>query len=336
MWVKKYAPKEFDDIVGNEDIVTRFKMMCKTKYAQHMILCGPSGVGKTSLLDILIKTILGDQYENGVIRFTSSDNKSNQYVRDKIHQFVPKKMVTNVNKFIVFKQAELLSEGVQQVMRHLMEAHYHHAVFIFVCNKLGNLLETIQSRCHIYHFHPIVPSIQCKHLKHIKEKEGIEHTIDDNVYTKLTELSCGDMRTCINYFQVYCASLSNVSADNGSHASTMTDICKTCLFPYYDNIKEYFDILIDIDDHSLMISFQKAIDCLKQLDSKGYCGQDIVIFLNNYLLVHEQELPRLLVLEWLKDIALCHARMSNGIDSFVQLCGLVANMFRHTLLNQTA
>ena len=82
-------------------------------------------------------------------------------------------------------------------------------------------------------------------------------------------------------------------------------------------------------------SFQRAIDCLKQLSRKGYCGQDIVIFLNNYILIHDSNIPRLLALEWLKDIALCHSRMTNGVDSFVQLCGLVANMFRRTLLIKT-
>ena len=338
MWVKKYAPTQFDDIVGNEDIVERFKTMCKTKYVQHMILCGPSGVGKASLLDIMMRNILGDQYSDGVIMFTSSDNKSNQHVRDKIHQFVPTKLCKNVNKFIVFKQAELLSEGVQQVMRYLMEAHYHHAVFVFVCNKLGNLLETIQSRCHIYNFQSIAPHIQVDHLKRIKQKEGLDHAIDEVVFTKLTELSGGDMRTCINYFQVYCASLSNIHREHTSveHPSVAdTDICTTCLFPYYDNIKDYFDTLA-CTDQPHMVSFFKAIECLKHLDSKGYCGQDIVIFLNNYLLVQEKHLPRELVLEWLKDIALCHARMTNGVDNFVQLCGLVANMFRHMLLHQTA
>ena len=54
MWVNKYRPTSFEEVVGNEDVVRRFQMMAATKHVQHMILCGPTGVGKSSLIELLI------------------------------------------------------------------------------------------------------------------------------------------------------------------------------------------------------------------------------------------------------------------------------------------
>lgn len=319
MWIKKYAPTSFDKVVGNKDIVARFKGMCETGYMQHMILCGPPGVGKNTLLHLLMRAILGEHYEDGTMLFTSSDNKSNQNVRDKIHQFVPKKMDGSKTKFVVFKQAELLSEGVQQVMRRLMEKHYHHVTFVFVCNRIGKLLETIQSRCHIYRFQHVSVVEQKKFLRSIARSEGTaDQPHIEDVYERITSMSSGDMRFCLNYLQVHSAS---------QHLPVHTQLADVCLFPYYNNINELFTLMLDKTRNKSVSGFHACVQCLKDLSLKGYCGQDIVVFLNDYVVSYDEYIPRNIALEWLKSIALCQHRMAKGIDSFVQLCNLVALMY---------
>lgn len=320
MWIKKYAPTTFDEVVGNTAIVKRFVRMCETGYIQHMILCGPSGVGKNTLLHLLMHHILGDQYADGTMLFTSSDNKSNQNVRDKIHQFVPKKLNMAKTKFVVFKQAELLSEGVQQVMRRLMETHYHHVIFVFVCNRIGKLLETIQSRCHIYQFEHISAEKQKAFLQRIAQLENMDtHPHIEDIYNRIISMSCGDLRFCLNYFQVYCASHQN---------STQTRLTDVCLFPYYHQIQELFRRMLATKQSKTITDFNDCVQCLKDLSEKGYCGQDIVVFLKDYIMLHDAKIPRITALEWLKTIALCKQRMVNGMDSHVQLCNLVAQMYR--------
>ena len=323
MWVKKYAPQSFAEVVGNKDIVERFARMCETGYMQHMILCGPSGVGKNTLLHLLMHGVLGDQYKDGTLLFTSSENKSNQHVRDKIHQFVPKKMSRNMTKFVVFKQAELLSDGVQQVMRRLMEQHYHHTVFVFVCNSIGNLLETIQSRCHIYRFRHIAPTEQKQLLLRIaqQEKQDVDRPSIQQACTRISGISNGNMRFCLNYFQVYCASQSASGAD----------LCETCLFPYYNNVHRLFTLLLDTKVPKSVAGFHLCVGCLRELVNKGYCGRDVVTFLNDYIIANDASIPRRIALEWLKNIALCQHRMANGTDSFLQICRLVSVLYACTL-----
>lgn len=313
MWVKKYAPQSFDDVVGNAEIVARFKSMCDSGYMQHMILCGPPGVGKNTLLHLLMRHMLKEQYKDGTLLFGSPDNKSNQHVRDKIHQFVPKKMANDTTKFVVFKQAELLSEGVQQVMRRMMEQHYHHTVFVFVCNSIGNLLETIQSRCHIYRFKHIGRAEQVSLLKTIAQREGKTDKPDIvHVYEKIANMSNGDMRFSLNYFQVYCASQQCTNA---------------CLFPYFQNVADLFQILLDTESPHTVTNFHRCVSCLRELFDKGYCGRDIVMFLNDYIVSQDARVPRGLALEWMKHIALCQYRMKNGADSFLQICGMLSTMY---------
>ena len=319
MWVKKHAPKTFDEVVGNPDIVKRFKGMCKSGYMQHMILCGPSGVGKNTLLHLLIHHILGEQHEDGTLLFTSADNKSNQHVREKIHQFVPKKISNARTKFVVFKQAELLSEGVQQVMRRLMEQHYHHTVFVFVCNSIGNLLETIQSRCHIYRFKHISPEDQRALMIRISERE--KYAYDDDACTRIIKMSNGDLRFSLNYMQV-------------CYASTVAT--NACLFPYYNCVDKIFTTLLDPQISKDLGTFHQCLACVKELADKGYCGRDIVIFLTDYIVANDSKIPRGIALECIKHIELCKHRMQNGADSFLQICAMLAMMYDCILHNQAS
>jgi replication factor C subunit 2/4 len=336
MWTQKYEPVSTEDVVGNRDIVSRFQKMCETRYVQHMILCGPPGVGKSSLLKILTKSILGDQVNDATLSFCSADNKCNQIVREKIHQFVPLKISGGDRKFIIFKQAELLNEGVQQLMRRLMETHYHHAVFVFVCNTLGNLLESIQSRCHTFCFKPISPDDQLRRLNQIAAFEefrtgagaAARHA---SSCERIVHLSHGDMRFSVNYFQAICAISSpgggGAGTDCGTDCNTTAAVADAVFFPHYDQIRSIFEILGDPDKS--LVRFGTCLALLKQLRTKGYCGLDIVAFMSTHIMANETTVPQPLCVKFMKDITLCHTRMSRGVDSFVQLSALVATMYRH-------
>ena len=347
MWVKKYAPDSYDDIVGNAQMVERFRTMSSGKYVQHMILCGPSGVGKSTLVQLLLRSILGTEHLSaGSLVFQSTDEKGNHVIRDKIRQFVPKRIHVDAPKFVVFRQADQLSDGAQQIMRRLMELHYHHAVFIFICADLNRILQTIQSRCHIYKFHAVPVVEQVARLKVIAKTEGV--AVDepskgaDCALTRIAQMSNGDMRACINYFQSACCALPTAADVSGSGTEQVprvlsVDTVQTvCIFPHYNQIKEVVDSMLRVhqrptDDQKAHQEFFKCIRIVRGLYGQGYCGLDIVMFFQTYMVTAHAHIPRSMYLVWFKDIAVCHNRMSKGIDSSVQLCGLLSNMFRHAL-----
>lgn len=326
MWVKKHAPRTFADVVGNADIVKRFVTMSETRYLQHMILCGAAGVGKSSLVEMITREMLGDHVRTGTLVFESADDTGNQAVRDKIHQFVPKKLHTNSTpKFVVFKQADRLSDGVQQIMRRLMEQHYHHAVFIFVCRDLTSLLETLQSRCHVFRFRPVSVDAQVQLLRIIAQKEHVVTHADSSVpYERIAQMAQGDVRACVNYFQATCCSL--VPDAHGVRTLDDTTVRSVCLFPHYDKVDELFRTLQDTSD---LAGFHACLGIVRELHQQGYCGLDIAMFLHTYLLTAHARLSPPLCLAMMKDIALAHHRLSQGVDSVGQLYALVAAMFGH-------
>ena len=55
---RKYRPKTFSEVVGQENVLTILKSFIKTDSIPHaLIFCGSRGVGKTSLARIFAKTI---------------------------------------------------------------------------------------------------------------------------------------------------------------------------------------------------------------------------------------------------------------------------------------
>ena len=224
--------RQYLAMVGNPELVRRFAMMCQTRYLQHMILCGPPGVGKSRLVQLLIDNLLGKAQHEAVLQFNSADERSNQVIREKIHQFVPKKVTVSSPKLVVFRQAEQLGEGVQQIMRRLMECHYHHAVFIFVCSDLNGMLETLQSRCHIFRFAPVSVAQQVPYLRTVAAKEGV--AADDAALGLIATLSNGDMRSSLNYLQAACCALEAVGG--GGAALELED-----LVAFYREAKGRFD-----------------------------------------------------------------------------------------------
>lgn len=360
MWVKTHAPQSFDAMVGNPELVRRFAMMCQTRYLQHMILCGPPGVGKSRLVQLLIDNLLGKAQHEAVLQFNSADERSNQVIREKIHQFVPKKVTVSSPKLVVFRQAEQLGEGVQQIMRRLMECHYHHAVFIFVCSDLNGMLETLQSRCHIFRFAPVSVAQQVPYLRAVAAKEGV--AADDAALGLIATLSNGDMRSSLNYLQAACCALEAGGGEGGGNggsegvaaASTTTTtstldadtVRSVCLFPHYQQVERLFDTLLaaagqgkeaaTVPDAPTTDGFHASLGVVRALYDQGYCGRDLVMFLSTYLMTAAETMPTPLHLGFVKDVALGHQRLAKGIDSYAQLAGVVAALYRRAVAHRAA
>ena len=320
MWVTKYAPKSFSEILGNKEIVNRLYSISFTKKINHFILCGPPGVGKSLMVNMLTTQLLGSFVQEGLLYFSSSDERNIQNIREKIHQFVPKRINTTSSKIIIFEEAELLGEGVQQMMRRLMEKHAHHATFIFICSSLSGMIETLQSRCQIFQLFPIPIDEQVKKMEEIAKIEKIEYS--KSALETIAKLSHGDMRSCLNYFQTCFASSENITNDI---------VCNICLFPHYSILKKIFDLLLEnVDKREKDNNKNRLYDIIKnvrKLYIQGYGGLDIIIFFNNYLKMIDIE--RRLYLELCKEISISHIRLSQGGDSFAQVCGLITRMYNN-------
>lgn len=72
-WVEKYRPRTLDDVVGNEETVSRLQAIARTGNLPNLILAGPPGTGKTTSVHALARQLLGSSYKDAVLELNASD-----------------------------------------------------------------------------------------------------------------------------------------------------------------------------------------------------------------------------------------------------------------------
>ena len=70
--------------------------------------------------------------------------------------------------------------------------------------------------------------------------------------------------------------------------------------------------------------YATAFGIFEELHEKGYCGLDIIGSL--FKLTKAEDFPEELKLEFIKEIGFCHMRVLDGLDTLLQLTGLVAKL----------
>jgi DNA polymerase III delta prime subunit len=73
--VEKYRPAVLDDVVGNTETIERLKIIAKDGNMPHLIISGMPGIGKTTSILCLARTLLGDAYKEAVLELNASDER---------------------------------------------------------------------------------------------------------------------------------------------------------------------------------------------------------------------------------------------------------------------
>lgn len=228
---RKYRPKKFEDVVGQEMIVKILRNSIKeNKIAHAYIFAGPRGVGKTSIAKIFSKAvnclnpINGDLCENCDVCSNDADNEidiieidaaSNNGV-DEIREIRNsiKLMPTRLKyKVYIIDEVHMLSISAFNALLKTLEEPPSHAIFILATTEVNKIPSTVISRCQKFDFEKITPKLIEKQLNKILELEN--KIISDKIVKLIAKISDGGMRDAINLLdQIISLNNSNITTDD--------------------------------------------------------------------------------------------------------------------------
>lgn len=144
LWVYRYAPENFEDIIFNDDIKPKLRKAMEE--IPNILLYGNAGIGKGCFANILIGK---DNIDNMWIN--ASDESGIDVFRNKIRPFATAMCLKDM-KVVVLNECDSLTsgpQGSQKMLRQLMEDTYKICRFILLCNYEGYIIPEIKSRCQV-------------------------------------------------------------------------------------------------------------------------------------------------------------------------------------------
>jgi len=203
---RKYRPKNFEDVVGQQAITNTLENAIKNNHlAQALLFTGPRGVGKTSCARILAKKInqhnveiSGDEdFAFNIFELDAASNNSVDDIRSLTDQVrIPPQ--TGKYKVYIIDEVHMLSQAAFNAFLKTLEEPPAHAIFILATTEKHKIIPTILSRCQIFDFKRIGVLDAKNYLKIICGKENI--TADDDALHIIAQKADGAMRDALSIF----------------------------------------------------------------------------------------------------------------------------------------
>merc|ERR1739844_709431 len=312
-WIEKYRPETFQEIVGNQETVSRLSVFAKQGNVPNIIIAGPPGVGKTTTILCLARLLLGENFKEAVLELNASNDRGIDVVRNRIKMFAQQKVTLppGRHKIIILDEADSMTEAAQQALRRTMELYSSTTRFALACNSSEKIIEPIQSRCAMLRYSKLSDAQVLAKVLEVCRKENVDHSDDGLEAVVFT--AQGDMRQALNNLQSTHEGFGFVKSEN---------VFKVC--------DETHPILVkDMLDHCVKSDIDQAYKILAHLWELGYSPEDIITSIFRVCKTHN--LPEYLKLEFIKEIGLTHLALVQGTQSLLQLSGMLARLCQVSL-----
>ncbi len=306
MWTEKYRPKDFSDVIGQDEIVRRVKALVESKDMPHLLFVGPAGVGKTSLAMVIARKLFGESWRSNLLELNASDERGIDVIRVKVKEFARTRALGNVPfKIIYLDECDALTRDAQQALRRTMENYTKTCRFILSANYSSKIIDPIQSRCAIFRFRRLEKKDIFKLIEKIEKGEKIR--VDEKAKEALFEVSGGDVRRLENLMQ--------------SCASITKEITEKVVYEVssYARPKEIKSIILTAIKGDFKGARDKLLDTMLKY---GLSGVDVIKQVKNAVL--ESDLSVKNKMKIVERAAETEFRMSEGSDEFLQLEALLS------------
>ena len=147
IWIEKYRPDNFDDIVGQEKNINIINKMIEGGSFPHLLLHGKSGTGKTSTIMSIANKLYGKNKAFMMIKLDASDDRGINTVREEIKGFAEKMTPFNTGiKLIILDEADSMTFDAQFALRRIIEKYSDDTRFCIICNYMNKIIAPIKAR----------------------------------------------------------------------------------------------------------------------------------------------------------------------------------------------
>ncbi|KAM6157193.1 replication factor C subunit 2 isoform 2-T2 [Erethizon dorsatum] len=215
------------------------------------------------------------------------------------------------HKIIILDEADSMTDGAQQALRRTMEIYSKTTRFALACNASDKIIEPIQSRCAVLRYTKLTDAQVLARLLSVIEKEAVPYT--DDGLEAIIFTAQGDMRQALNNLQSTFSGFGFINSEN---------VFKVCDEPHPLLVKEMIQ-------HCVSADIDEAYKILAHLWHLGYSPEDIIG--NVFRVCKTFQMAEYLKLEFIKEIGYTHMRVAEGVNSLLQMAGLLARLCQKTM-----
>ena len=212
---RKFRPGEFEDVKGQDAIVTTLKNQIQTDRIGHAYLfCGTRGTGKTTVAKIFAKAVNCQHPVEGspcgecamcrsiaagtsmnVIEIDAASNNGVDNIRE-IREEVAYRPTEGRYKVYIIDEVHMLSIGAFNALLKTLEEPPEYVIFILATTEAHKIPVTILSRCQRYDFKRISIETISERLRELIGKEDLD--VEDKAVRYIARMADGSMRDALS------------------------------------------------------------------------------------------------------------------------------------------
>jgi DNA polymerase-3 subunit gamma/tau len=194
---RKYRPKGWEEVIGQEHIVSVLaNSIEKGNFSHAYLFTGSRGTGKTSVARIFARAL--GTHDEDIIEIDAASNRGIDDIRA-LRESVRVLPFSSQYKVYIIDEVHMLSKDAFNALLKTLEEPPRHVVFILATTELDKVPETILSRCQVFTFRKQNEKTLIETVKKIAEREG--KAIDEDAASLVAFLGDGSFRDTYSILQ---------------------------------------------------------------------------------------------------------------------------------------
>jgi len=196
---KKYRPKKFDEMIGNESVIASLKKMLADDKLPHTILfSGSSGNGKTTLARILANEIGCVDSDITELNMSHKDLRGIDGANE-ITSTLGYRSLSGNKRVLILDEVDQMTPDAQKLMKKPLEDSPEHVWFFLCTTRPEKLIRDIITRSTQIEVEPIDKRKMAGYLRTIAEKEN--QKIGSSISVRIADKSEGSVRKAMVFLE---------------------------------------------------------------------------------------------------------------------------------------